>query len=68
MLGTPCFDLVMGLFMGTIGSTTLLEVYDERVITYLATTNAGWLPYLANEGLQYMHYSTHRVKRQFRLD
>ena len=68
MLGTACSDLVMGLFMGTTGSTTLLEVYDERGITYLAATNAGWLPYLANEGLQYVHYSTHRVRRQFRLD
>ena len=68
MLCTPCSDLVMGLFIGTTGSTTLLEVYDERGITYLAATNAGWLPYLADEGLQYVHYSAYRVGRQFRLD
>ena len=54
--------------MGTTGSTTLLEAYDERGITYLAATNAGWLPYLADEGLQYVHYSAYRVGRQFRLD
>ena len=54
--------------MGTANSTTPLVSYNERGITYLATTNAQWLPYLADEGLWYVHYSTHRVRRQFRLD
>ena len=35
--------------MATIGTTTLLVDYDERSITYLAATNAGWLPYLTDE-------------------
>lgn len=43
--GYTCSDLVMGPFMGTVGITTTLVAYDERGITYLATTNARWLPY-----------------------
>lgn len=59
---------VMGPFTGTAGKTTPFVAYDEKGITYLATTNAGWLPYLASEGLRYVHYSTHKVRRQFGLD
>ena len=44
-------DSVMGPFMAIVGTTTLLTVFDERGITYLATTNAGWLPYLADKGI-----------------
>ena len=58
----------MGPFMGIIGTTTPFVAYDEKEITYLATTNARWLPYLANEELRYVHYSTHRVRRQFGLN
>ena len=39
-------DSTMGPFMATGGTTT--------PITYLATTNAGWLPYLVNEGIRYV--------------
>lgn len=35
---------------------------------YLVATNARWLPYLADEGIRCVHYSTHRVKRQFGLN
>ena len=41
----------MGPFIGTAGMTTPLVAYDERGITYLAATNVGWLPYLADEGV-----------------
>ena len=37
--------------------TTPLVAYDEMEITYLAATDSGWLPYLANEGIRYVHYS-----------
>ena len=63
-----CVDLVMESFMGIPGTTTPLVAYDEMEITYLAATNSGWLPYLADEGIRYVHYSAHRVRRQFGLD
>ena len=63
-----CAYLVMGPFTDTTGTTTPLTTFDERVITYLATTNAGWLPYLIDEGIHYVHYFANRVRRQFRLD
>ena len=34
----------------------------------MAATNAGWLPYLTNDGIRFVHYSTDRVRRQFGLD
>ena len=34
----------------------------------LATTNARWLPYLADEGIRFDHYSANKVRRQFGLD
>ena len=58
----------MGSFIDTIGTITPLTGFDERGITYLAATNAGWLPYLADEGVRFIHYSADRVKRQFGLD
>ena len=33
-----------------------------------AATNVGWLPYLADEGIRFVHYFVVRVRRQFRLD
>ena len=45
-----------------------LDPVGEAGITYLAATNAGWLPYLVNEGMRFVHYPTNRVKRQFGLD
>ena len=50
-----CADSAMGSFMATTGTTTLLIAFDERGITYLAATNVGWLPYLADEGIHYVH-------------
>lgn len=38
--GFTCDDLVMGPFMAIVGTTTPLIAFDERGITYLATTNA----------------------------
>ena len=58
----------MGPFTGTVGTTTPMTAFDERGITYLAATNAKWLPYLTNEGVHFVHYSANRVRRQFRLN
>ena len=66
--GYTCIDFAMGLFVDTVGNTTPLTSFDETGITYLAATNAGWLPYLANEGIKFVHYPTNRVRRQFGLD
>ena len=54
--------------MATTGTTTPLTAFDGRGITSLAATNAKWLPYLADKGICYVHYSTNRVRRQFGLD
>ena len=63
-----CKDSAMGMFVDTVGTTTPLAGFDETGITYLAATNAGWLPYLADEGIRFIHYPTNRVRRQFELD
>ena len=46
--GYTCIDSAMGLFVDTVGTTTPLIGFDETGITYLAATNVGWLPYLAD--------------------
>ena len=61
--GFTCVDSTIGPFMATIGTTTPLTAFDERRITYMAATNAGWLPYLADEGIHLVHYSTYIVRR-----
>ena len=58
----------MGPFVDIAGTTTPLTGFNERDITYLTAINAGWLSYLADEGIQFVHYSVDRVKRQFGLD
>ena len=60
-----CADSMMGQFVDTVGTTTPLVGFEERGITYLATTNVGWLPYLADEGIKFVHYPTNQVRRQF---
>ena len=62
-IGFTCADSVMGPFLDTTGTTTPLIVFDERGVTYLAATNTGWLPYLTDEGICFVHYSTNRVRR-----
>ena len=66
--GYTCADFIIGLFVDTAGTTTPLTDFEETGITYLATTNVGWLPYLADEGLRFVHYPANWVRRQFRLD
>ena len=66
--GYTCTDYVMGPFIDTARTTTPLTSFEVRGITYLAATNAGWLPYLADEGIRFVHYPANRVRRQFRLD
>ena len=58
----------MGLFVNIVGTTTPLTSFNETGITYLTATNAGWLPYLADEGIKFVHYPANRVRRQFGLD
>ena len=49
--GYTCVNSAMGLFVDTAGTTTPFTDFDEARITYLVATNAGWLPYLADEGM-----------------
>ena len=58
----------MALFVDIARTTTPLTCFDETKITYLAATNARWLPYLADEVIRFVHYPTNWVKRQFRLN
>jgi len=63
-----CADSVMGSFVDTVGTTSPLVSFDENGITYLAATNARWLPYLADEGIRFVHYPANQMRRQFGLD
>ena len=67
-MGYTCADSVMGPFVDTVETTTPLTGFEERRITYLVATNARWLPYLADEGIRFVHYPANRVRRQFGLD
>ena len=67
-IGYICADSAMGPFVDTARTTTPLTGFEERGITYLAAINAGWLPYLADEGIRFVHYLANRVRRQFGLD
>ena len=62
--GYTFVDSAMGLFVDTTGTFTPLTGFDETEITYLA----WWLPYLADEGIRFVHYPANRVRRQFGLD
>ena len=66
--GFTCADSIMVPFTDIAGTTTSLTTFNERGIMNLAATNAGWLPYLADEGIRFIHYSSNRVRRQFGLD
>ena len=55
-IGYTCVDSAMGSFVNTVRTTTPLAGFDEIGITYLAATNARWLPYLADEGVRFVHY------------
>ena len=61
-------DSAMDLFVDIVGTTTPLAGFDEIGITYLVATNTGWLPYLADEGIRFVHYLANRVRRLFGLD
>ena len=66
--GYTCADSLMGPFVDIVGTTAPLTGFEERAITYLVATNAGWLPYLADEDVRFVNYPTNRVRRQFGLD
>ena len=53
----------MGSFVDTVRTITPLAGFDEIGITYLVATNATWLPYLADEGVRFVHYLANRVRR-----
>ena len=57
----------MGPFVDIVGTTTPLIGFEERGITYLATTNTMWLPYLGNAGIRFVNYPANKVRRQFGL-
>ena len=57
-----CMDSAMSLFVDTIETITALVSFDEIGITYLAATNAVWLPCLADEGIRFVHYPANRVR------
>jgi len=62
-IGYICTDSIRGPFVDTTETTTPLTGLEKRGITYLAATNAGWLPYLADEGIRFVHYHANRVRR-----
>ena len=66
--GYTCIDSTMVLFVDTVGTIMPLTSFDETGITYLVATNAEWLPYLADEGIRFVHYPANRARRQFGLD
>ncbi len=41
---------------------------DTKSLTYLSAVNPGWLPIWSSKGVEYTHYCTNRVLRQFGLD
>ena len=53
--GYTCAESAMGSFVDSVRTTTPLTGFDEKGITYLATTNTGWLPYLADEEIRFVH-------------
>ena len=67
-MGYTCANSVMSLFVDIFGTTTPLIDFEETGITYLVATNTGWLPYLADKGIRFVHYPANKVRRQFRLD
>ena len=66
--GYTCVDSIKGPFADVTGNTTPLTAFDGRGVTYLVATNIGWLPYLVDEGIRFVHYFANRVRRQFVLD
>ena len=67
-MGYTCANSIMSLFVDISGTTTPLIDFEETGITYLVATNTGWLPYLADKGIRFVHYPANKVRRQFRLD
>ena len=62
-MGYTYANSVMSLFVDISGTTTPLINFEETRITYLVATNTGWLPYLADEGIRFVHYPTNKVRR-----
>ena len=61
-------DSTISSFVDTVGTTTPLVGFNEIEITYLVATDAGWLLYLADESVKFVHYPANRVRKQFGLD
>ena len=62
------YESVMSGFRNVEAQDYTLIARDMGSLTYLSTTNAGWLPVLSSGRLQFTIYSAHRVRRQFGFD
>ena len=66
-LGFAC-DSVLFSFLNSPGHTFDLCWGDESSLAYLACTSPSWLLVPLTSGPKYIHYSAHRVLRQFGFD
>ena len=62
------YESVMSSFRNVEAQDYTLIAGDMGSLTYLSATNAGWLPVLSSNGLQFTVYSAHRMRRQFGFD
>uniref|UniRef100_A0A2N9FRU8 Aminotransferase-like plant mobile domain-containing protein n=1 Tax=Fagus sylvatica TaxID=28930 RepID=A0A2N9FRU8_FAGSY len=62
------YESVMSGFSNIEAQDYTLVAGDMASLTYLSTTNAGWLPVLSPDGLRFTVYSAHRVRKQFGFD
>lgn len=52
---------MMAPFIDTKGTLNALTPKDEKRVTYLATTNSSWLPFLSMSGSKFVVYFVHLV-------
>ena len=57
------YESVMSGFSNIEAQDYTLIAGDMGSLTYLSATNAGWLPVLSSDGLQFTVYSAHRVRK-----
>ena len=62
------YESMMSRFSNVEAQDYTLIAGDMASLTYLSATNAGWLPVLSSERLQFTVYSAHRVRKQFGFD
>ena len=59
---------VMSWFSRIEPQNYALGPYDTRILSYLSATSASWLPVLTYDGLRFIPYCVHKVRRQFGFD